>query len=78
MHLYVCSFWVFVAVHRRFSSCNEQSRAIGLHPNKLIVRASLVVQMLKPLPAMQETQVRFLGQDNPLEKGKAPHSSILA
>lgn len=77
MHLYVCSLWVFVAVHGHFSSCNEQSRAIGLHPNKLIVGASLVAQMLKTLPAMQEPQVRFLGQDNPLEKGKARHSSIL-
>ena len=66
-----------------FSSYNKQSlpsscRAIGLHPDKLIVGASLVAQMLKTLPAMWETQVRFLGQDNPLEKGKAPHSSILA
>ena len=37
-----------------------------------------VAQTLENLPAMQETQVRFLGWDNPLEKGKATHSSILA
>ena len=30
------------------------------------------------LPAMQETLVQFLGQEDPLEKGKATHSSILA
>ena len=30
------------------------------------------------LPAMRETQVQFLGQEDPLEKGKATHSSILA
>ena len=31
--------------------------------------ASLVAQLVKILPAMKETLVRFLGQDNPLEKG---------
>ena len=34
--------------------------------------------MVKSLPAMQETQVQFLGQEDPLEKGMAIHSSILA
>ena len=40
--------------------------------------ASLVAQMLKNLPAMQETQVQSLGWEDPLEKGMATHSSILA
>ena len=40
--------------------------------------ASLVAQLEKNLPAMQETWVRFLGWEDPLEKGKATHSSILA
>ena len=34
--------------------------------------------MVKHLPAMQETWVRSLGQEDPLEKGMATHSSILA
>ena len=34
--------------------------------------------MMKNLPAMQETQVRSLGWDDPLEKGMATHSSIIA
>ena len=34
--------------------------------------------MVKRLPAMQETQVQFLGQEDPLEKGMATHSNILA
>ena len=38
----------------------------------------LVAQMVKRLPAMQETRVRFLGQEDPLEKEMAIHSSILA
>ena len=37
-----------------------------------------MVQLVKNLPAMQETWVRSLGWEDPLEKGKATHSSILA
>ena len=40
--------------------------------------ASLVGQTIKNLPTMQETQVRSLGQEDPLEKGMATHSSVLA
>ena len=40
--------------------------------------ASLVAQLVKNLPAMQETWVQSLGWEDPLEKGKATHSSILA
>ena len=40
--------------------------------------ASLVAQTVKTLPTVQETQVLSLGQDDPLEKGLATHSSILA
>ena len=40
--------------------------------------ASLVAQTVKDLPAMQETWVRSLGQEDPLEKGMATHSSTLA
>ena len=40
--------------------------------------ASLVAQSVKNLPAVQETQVQFLGWEDPLEKEMATHSSILA
>ena len=40
--------------------------------------ASLVAQIIKNLPAVQETQVQSLGWENPLENGMATHSSILA
>ena len=40
--------------------------------------ASLVAQMVKNLPAMQETWVQSLGQKDPLEKGMATQSSTLA
>ena len=55
-------------------------------PNKLTlylavststVRVSLIAQSVKNLPAMQEIPIGFLGQDDPLEKGQATHSSIL-
>ena len=39
--------------------------------------ASLVAQMVKRLPAMRETRVRFLGREDPLEKEMAIHSSTL-
>ena len=37
-----------------------------------------MTQTVKNLPAIQESQVQSLGPENPLEKGMAPHSSILA
>ena len=40
--------------------------------------ASLVAQSIKNLPAIQETQVRFLGWEDPLENEMVTHSSILA
>ena len=40
--------------------------------------ASMVAQLVKNLPAMQETWVQSLGWQDPLEKGKATHSSVLA
>ena len=44
----------------------------------IIYEVSLVAQLVKNLPTMQETWVQFLGQEDPLEKGMASHSSILA
>ena len=41
-------------------------------------RAFLVAQKVKNLPTMQKTQIQSLGQEDPLEKGKAIHFSILA
>ena len=42
------------------------------------IRASLVAQRVKCLPAMQETWIQSLGQEDPLEKEIATHSSTLA
>ena len=46
--------------------------------NVMYDRTSLITQMVKNPPGMQKTQVRSLGQEDPLEKGMAVHSSVLA
>ena len=43
-----------------------------------VMLASLVTQMIKNLPAVQETHVKSLDQEDPMEKGIATHSTILA
>ena len=51
----------------------------GNHPMKKgQPGAFLVAQMVRNLPAIQETQIGFLGQEDPLEKGMTTHSNILA
>ena len=45
----------------------------GISHYVLCIRISLVAQLVKNPPAMQETWVRSLGWEDPLEKGKAPH-----
>ena len=57
-----------------FQGCAEVF-ALFLYPKKV---ASLVAQRLKRLPPMQETWVRSLGLEDPLEKEMATHSSIHA
>ena len=47
-------------------------------PHLTVGRFSLVAQSVKKLPARQETQVSFLGWEDPLEKEMATHCSILA
>ena len=65
--------------------CHSQEKILSKHtPDKgsthicFPIEASLVVQMVKNLPAMQDTWVRSLGREDALEKGMAIHSSILA
>ena len=60
---------------RCFRSDNKFSQLLCLVQSG---RASLVAQLVRKLPAMRETWVRSLGCKDPLENGKATHSSILA
>ena len=48
-----------------------------LRSSRRIPGDSLAAQLVRNLPAMQETLVQFLGHEDPLEKGWATHSSIL-
>ena len=65
-------FWKkeFVGLHTERGS----SKSTGFS----IVNASLVAQTVKNLLAVQETRIQSLGQEDPLEKGKATHFSVLA
>ena len=56
----------------------EKAREFQKNIYFCFIGASLVSQRLKHLPAMRETWVRSLGQEDPLEKEMATHSSILA
>ena len=51
---------------------------VGIISHLIIYRSSLVAQMVKNLPAMQETWVLSLGWEDPLEEEMATHCSILA
>ena len=51
---------------------------LGIAVTMTAFGASLVAQMVKRLPAMQKTWVQSLGQEDPLEKKMANHSSVLA
>ena len=53
-------------------------RGWSFNPDTVSLGASLVAQMVKNLPIMQQVQVQSLGWEDPLEKGLATHSSILA
>ena len=59
------------------SEVSQKNKRQILYVNTYIW-ASLVAQVVKNLPAIQETQVRSLGQEDLLEKGMATHFSILA
>ena len=67
--------WVNVFIS--LVSVQSWSRVTGSY-RKVIVNVSQVAQTVKNVPAMQDTQVRSLGQEDPLEKEMATHSSIFA
>ena len=65
-----CSY----SLKRKAKSANQGSFSTRL----MLGRTSLIAQLVKNPPAMQETWVQSLVWENPLEKGKATHSNILA
>ena len=64
-------------VRNQSDPCKLALLSSGENSN-IFLTLTRVAQMVKSLPAMQETRVRSLGQEDPLEKGMATHSSILS
>ena len=56
----------------------HSSKTSNLWHSAFFIRASLIAQLVKNLPAMQKTWIRSLGLEDPLEEDMATHSSILA
>ena len=57
---------------------HQMYNAVTITPACLLCKVVLVAQTVKNLPAMQETGVPSLGQEDPLEEGMATHCNILA
>ena len=61
----------------KLCQCPKEANSFSLGVN-IPVGASLIAQLVKNPPAIWETWVQFLGWEDPLEKGKAIHSIVLA
>ena len=61
-----------------FLQCCVESYCASVCISYMYTWASLIAQLVKNWPAVQETSVQFLGQEDPLEKGESTHSSMLA
>ena len=73
----LCSYFIcdYMLLFMKYLIISFNLTAINLY---YLMISSMVVQMVKNRPAMEETWVRPLSQEDPLEKGMATHSSILA
>ena len=69
-------FWLLICLVNKGIKISVWKRVRNTYA--ILNRASLVTELVKNLPAVQKTQIRFLGQEDPPEKGMATHSSILA
>ena len=69
--------WVAISFSRGSSKPRDRIQDSCIAGGFFTTRASLVAQLVKNMPVMWETWVQSLGWEDPLEKGKATHSSIL-
>ena len=69
---------LYLRIHRELIPVPSQCYPYDIMCVQYETGASLVVQIVKSLQAIQETQVQSLGQEDPLEKEMATHSSTLA
>ena len=79
-NIYSLLLWLhfYFATHASCTSNTSIHFLLIIHSHLLPWLASLVAQKVKHLPAIQETEVPSLGQEDPLEKEMATHSNILA
>ena len=80
-YIFICVFPLVFMFSPSFFCGKISIQHLPSHPFLSVwfsVRASLVSQLVKNPPAMQGTWARSLGWEDPPEKGKATHSSILA
>ena len=79
-HLSLAQAWILILYRLSFLylDCCPASLPTGRWDLFSSSKASLVAQMVKNLPAMQETWLQSLGQEDPLQKEMATHSSFLA
>ena len=74
--IFIFEVYVLIGILSLYTHTHTHSHTyIHIHT---YIWASLVAQMIKNLPTKQETWVRSLSQEDPLEKGMATHSNILA
>ena len=74
VYIYIIYIYIYIQYTYTFYIC-IYIHSIYIH---IYIVASLVAQMVKRLPSVQETWVRYLGWEDPLEKEMATHSNILA
>ena len=74
MSIYICVFYIYIYIWLYiYIYTSDYTVSVCYHPNG----AFLVTQMVKNLPAMQETRIWSLGWEDSLEKGMATHFSTL-
>ena len=73
----LCSYFIcdYMLLFMKYLIISFNLTAINLY---YLMISSMVIQMVENWPAMEETWVRPLSQEDPLEKGMATHSSVLA
>ena len=69
---------LYIYVYNGINSAIEKTKTAPFAEIRMDLETAMVAQMVKRLPTMPETQVQSLGQEEPLEKAMATHSSILA
>ena len=66
---YNCNKYLIINIYPNFRDFKVEELSVWINEHLLVFRVSLLAQLVKNPPAMQETPVWFLDQEDPLEKG---------